>query len=153
MSMYLSSLIAVSAMVGICSFLSFGEDEKGLKIAASVILVYTVSLPAVSLIKEAVNFEFRDYFSEPPDYSFEDTEFSKNAEQSFGEGVKNMIVKDFSLSSEDVRVVLFGFDAKLMKAEKIKIIMTGSAVASDARGIEYAVTSAGLGECEVEIGG
>lgn len=154
MSMYLSSLISVSALVGICSFLSFFESEdKGLKIAASVILTYTLMLPAVSLVKEAVDLEFREQASEDLDFPFEDTEFSKVSERSFCEGVKNMIASDFSLSPSEVRVVAFDFDARQMKARKIKIILSGAAVTSDARGIEYAVASAGLGECEVELSG
>ena len=154
MSAYLSSLVAISALVGICSFLSYSETtDRGLKIAVSVILVYTVILPAVTLVREAVEFDFDYYQSEIPEVSFEDTEFSKTAEQSFADGIKKMIAENFSLSSDEVKVFVFGFDGKRMKAEKIKIILTGTAIVADARRIAYAVSLAGLGECEVEIGG
>ena len=151
MSVYLTTLVATSALVGICSFLSFSEGEdKGLRVASSVILVYALSLPLVTLFKEEINFEALggDY----PDISFLDTEFSKSAEQSFADGVEAMLTEKFSLSPDNVEIVLFGFDTKSMRAEKIKVILTGSSVFADARGIEAAVSCAGLGECEVEIG-
>ena len=48
-------------------------------------------------------------------------------------------------------VFVFNFDATTMTAEKIKIILGGSAVFADNRMISERIADEGLGACEVEL--
>lgn len=153
MSAYLTSLIAISALVGISSYLSYSED-KGifLRAATSLLVVGVIISPLVTLIREAEKFRIDEYTLEEYLFDIEDSEYARSAKEAFEEGVKKFICQSFSLEESEVRVVALGFDTLDMKAEKIKVILHGGAAYADARSIAYEISSAGLGECEVEIG-
>lgn len=152
MSAYLTGLISISALVGVCSYISYGEkQDKCLKAASSLILIYIVFSPAVTLIKDVVDFE--NYGESLSDYieSIGETELGKSAEESFCDGIKKYVCDQFSLSQDEIDVRVFGFDFEKMRAQKIKIILSGKAVFADNRAISDRVTKNGLGECEVEL--
>ncbi len=152
MSAYLSSLVAISALVGVCSYASYGDaQDKLLKAASSFILVYILVCPAISLIESYADYklpenEIGDYFE-----SINDTELAENAEAAFSAGIKKHVCNRFSLSEDEVSVRVFGFDCRSMKAEKIKIILRGKAILADNRAIAEEISGNGLGECEVEL--
>ena len=152
MNAYLTGLIAMSALVGVSSYVSYGENrDKYLKAASSLILIYIIISPTVTLVREAA--EFKDYSGSVSEYigSIDESEFAESAEAAFCEGIEKYVCEKFSLSEDEVYVRAFGFDCKNMKAEKIKIILSGSAALSDNRAIAEEVRNNGLGECEVEL--
>ena len=50
-----------------------------------------------------------------------------------------------------MRAVVFGFDFKNMKAERVKIILSGRAALADSRAIAEEIRKLGEWECEVEL--
>lgn len=153
MSSYLTSLIAISALVGISSYLSFSESNEGyVKVASSFLVISVTLTPLIALIKEADNFKADEYTLEEFLPDIEDSEYGKGVKAAFEEGTQKFVCERFSLSLSDVRVAALGFDPLTVRAEKIKVILYGGAACADLRAIAYEISSAGLGECEVEIG-
>ena len=152
MSAYLTSLVLTSALVGVCSYLSYSEKGASLvKMASSLIVVYMMITPVSALIGEGGFLDGNGHTLEEYMPSIDESEFSKSAAEAFEDGVKKYVCEKFSLSDSDVRVSALEFDCIGMKAEKVKIILCGGAAHADARGIEYEINSLGLGKCEVEI--
>ena len=152
MSAYLTGLIAISSLIGVCSYISYGDrEDKYLKTASSLILAYVVILPIVTLVKDASDYTYDGTFWIDSFDSINDTELGESAELAFCDGVKKYVCSQFSLSEENVRVRVFGFDFANMKAEKIKVILSGSAIFADNRAISEQIEKNGLGECEVEL--
>ena len=151
MTGYLAGLIAVSSLVGICSYLSFGEGDGFMRTATSLILVYVVISPFLTLVNESEELRPYDFKIEDFESTLDDTQFGKNAEEAFADGVRRAVSEHFMLSENNVRVVLIEFDSNNMRAEKIKILLSGKAVLADSRAIASYVYESGLGECEVEL--
>ena len=152
MSQYLTSLVLVSALVGICSYISYGEkEEKAAKGAMALILVCVTVAPLVSLVSSAVTDRFYTYGENMPELSIEDTDFAENAEEAFSRGIKSFLNEEFFVEESDLEVLIFGFDSREMKAEKIKIILKGKAAISDNRAIAEKINEMNIGKCEVEL--
>ena len=152
MNTYLAGLIAISSVVGICSYVGMdGKWNKTFKIAASAVLLCTVISPLISFIGNA-DLSFSHVGSDY-EISFEDSELYESAQSAFCDGIRKHICDSFSLSETDVSVFVFGFDALKMRAERIRVVLHGAAVFADSRAIAEKIASADLGECEVEIGG
>lgn len=153
MSQYLTSLVLVSALVGICSYISYGEkEEKAAKGAMALMLVCVTVAPLVSLVSSAVTDDwFYTYGENIPEISIDDTDFAENAEKAFSRGIKSFLKEEFFVAEGDCEVLLFRFDSVEMKAEKIKIILKGKAALADSRGIAEKINGMNIGKCEVEI--
>ena len=78
-------------------------------------------------------------------------EYKSIAENAFTDGVKAMICEKFSLESDLVDVRVYGFDFEKMKAERIKVLLSGKAAAASYKDIEKYVEDSRLGECDAEI--
>ena len=149
---YVLGLVAISSIVGMCSFISYGDaEDRYLKMAASLLIVYSMVLPVVTLVRDAFQYDFYVDLPDSVADSINDTQLSDDAEAAFCEGIKKYICADFSLSSDEVSVKAFGFDVINMRAEKIKVILRGRAVLADNRAIAEEIVASGLGECEVEL--
>ena len=76
------------------------------------------------------------------------------AEEAFSRGVASAVADEFSLDEKNLRVELYGFDFENMKAERIRVILSGRAALADYKGIEKYVNGLDIGvcECEIEIG-
>ena len=152
MNTYFISLFAISAAASIAGYLSYGEKhDKALKSALAIILVYFIASPTVTLVTNLFDSDFHKTIFSRPEFSFSDTEFSENAEVAFAEGIVKFVSEEFSLSAENIEVFVIGFDAKSMKAEKVKIILKGGAALADNREIADRIEREGLGACEVEL--
>ena len=96
MSAYLTGLIAMSALVGVSSYVSYGENrDKYLKAASSLILIYIIISPTVTLVREAA--EFKDYSGSVSEYigSIDESEFAESAEAAFCEGIEKYVCEKF----------------------------------------------------------
>ena len=152
MSAYLSCLIAISAVAAISSYAAYGDrDDKYLKTASSLILVYVIISPLVTVIRDISEYDFEGDFSFDSSESVNDTELAQTAEKAFSDGVRKYVCDKFSLSEDEVRAVVFGFDFKSMKAERVKIILSGRAALADSRAISEEIRKLGECECEVEL--
>ena len=152
MNEYIITLLAISALVAIASYISYGESQdRTLKCALAIILLYVIASPTVTLVRGFLDSDFYKNSFDSPEISFSDTDFATDAERAFCEGVGRFVAREFNFSEDEVSVAVFGFDAKAMKAQKIKIILRGSAVLGDNRMISQRISAEGLGECEVEL--
>ena len=152
MSAYLAGLFSVSALVGVCSYISYGErQDKCLKAASSLILVYVLISPVITLMKNAADYQIYDDSITDSIGSIEDSAIAEKGEEAFSKGIKKYVCESFSLSEDEIEVNVVDFDFSNMRARKIKIILYGKAIFSDSRRIAEEITKNGLGECEVEL--
>jgi hypothetical protein len=143
-----------SAALGFVSYASYPSNasERSVKIAASVILLYVVINPVLAFAGELNAEGIEDYFEGIYDgFDIEDSQMGEISEEAFAEGIKNLLQREFGAEKDCVRVSVFGFDFKNMKAENIKIVLSGKSAFLDWRRIENYITESGLGECEVSV--
>ena len=133
------------------SYSEEGSVSRTLRSALSLLLLYTVASPIVTVIADIGDISIDSIVESAPEPDTDDPEYYKVAEEAFCEGIRKMVCDSHSVNAGDVAVYAFGFDFKSMSAQTIKIILSGSAVYADARGIAAEVSDAGLGECEVEL--
>jgi hypothetical protein len=142
----------VSALVGICSYVSYGKGEdRVLKSVMAIIMLYVTVNPLASLAEELLSSDLSFQISGDTDISIEDTDFHENTELAFAQGIKQYVCQQFSLSHEEVSIKIFGFDSIGMKAERIKVVLKGSAAYADHRAIAAKLNECKLGNCEVEL--
>lgn len=153
MGEYLSFVIGAAAVVALGGLLAHGGvTEKSTRAALGVILLATVATPLVGGIRELGELTLDGVLG---DYSVEideeDSACYETAEEAFCEGIRSEVCAEFSLEADEVTVLVFGFELTEMRAEKIKIILSGRAACADSRSIAAHVRGAGLGDCEVEL--
>ena len=150
MKEYVASIVAVSILAAIASFVSYGgASERAVKGAVSVILIYTVCMPVADMIG---NFSINDFeFEWHSDDTVISSEYLNVSEDAFAVGIKKYVCEEFKLNETEVHVQIYGFDFEKMRAERIALTLSGRAVLSDVVRIERSVENSGLGECEVKI--
>ena len=142
---------AIVALGGLMSYSEEGSVSRTLRSALSLLLLYTVASPIVTVIADIGDISIDSIVESAPEPDTDDPEYYKVAEEAFCEGIRKMVCESHSIGADDVAVYAFDFDFKSMSAKTIKIILSGSAAYADARGIAATVSDAGLGECEVEL--
>jgi hypothetical protein len=146
MSEHLTVICAASALAIVVRFLCSGCPlAKQIDGALGIILLLAALRGLLPLAQSVV-----DKLPElsPPEY--EDA-FNDTAEQALSAAISEAIEKEFGLSPGQVLVSLEGLDPSALVAEKIEIVLTGSAVTADHRRIRDYTDSLGHGECEVRI--
>lgn len=154
MADYLASVVVMTVFLGIISYLSYpGSSERALKIASSVLIIYTVALPILSLAGDFAGGNFSGEISDIVEGGIDagDETYIEVTENAFRAGIKEMLNSKYGIKKEDITVYVFDFDFENMRAGKIKIILTKNAAFADWRGIEQYINESGLGKCEVEI--
>lgn len=154
MTEYITSVIAACAIVALGGFISYSDEggtSRAMRSALSLLLLYTVASPVVSVVSNLGDVTLDSIVEYEPPVDTSDPEYYRVAEQAFCEGIQKMVCEQYAISAEDIEVCAFDFDFKSMSARKIKIILSGDAVYADSRGISATVSDAGLGECEVEL--
>lgn len=144
---YLSQLLAVSAVVTVCSLFAYKSGRAG-KIALSVLLVYTALSP-LSAVSDGL-FEL-PLDGDSADIGSFDKTYEQTAESAFCEGTRAFICSELGIDSRGVRVSCSGFDFKKMRAESVRVILSGEAAFADRLKIKKLVEDNVLSLCEVEI--
>ena len=153
MGEYLGSVVVMSAILGIISYVSYPSgSEKTVRFAASVLLLYTALTPLLGFVSKITSDDISSLIGDF-DYKDEvgDGEYIIVAENAFKEGISKLLFAKYGINEEDSEVFVFGFDFENMRAEKIKIQLSGGGSTADFRGIENYITESGLGECEVNL--
>ena len=145
-----TSLITMLAVGVICSLLCRGQRLERASRAGIALIVLSVMLSFVLKITE-------DGVMLPtlPDYGITDgadAEYVEVAKDAFAEGIRAYISERFDLDIENIEVLCFDFDFTGMRAELVRVVLTGKAVLADYRAIEDAVRALGCGECECVMG-
>ena len=122
-----------------------------MKSAMALIMLCVTISPATALIGELLNSDLYEQICSSEAITVDQTEFSENAERAYCRGIERFVSSEFSLSEDNVSVVVFGFDSINMKAQKIKVILSGSAAFTDYREVADRLYKNGFNNCEVEI--
>ena len=151
MSEYAVCVFVISALVGLLSHISYKGKGDPSRIALAIILIYVVISPVADLVREVDGelFAEQNYYS-----SLIGDEYAGVAEQAFAGGILTAVADEFSLDEENIRVELYGFEFEKMRAERIRIVLSGRAALADRKGIEKYINrlERGVCECEIEIG-
>lgn len=142
-----SVLVVASAVFGMLSLISF-RNETVERIAVAMISMFVIFSP---IAKVAFNFDldafkYENSFENPDNLPYEEL-----AEEAFAKGICLAICDKFSLKSDNVYVKTKGFSFEEMRAEEIKITLSGSAVIASPREIRSYINEMNIGDCKVEI--
>ena len=153
MGEYFISLFVSCAAVALLSYLSYpGASERTVKIAAGILMIYSVVSPLAVLAGELSSFDPEDFFAELGEYSPSGgEEYIEVTKEAFAEGIAGLLSSKYGIKKEDISVTVFDLDFEKMQAGKIKIVLSGKGAAADYRAVRAYVSSLNVGECEVKI--
>lgn len=148
MSEYAIGVFVISAVVGVCSHIAYKGKSDPSHLALAIVLLYVVVSPIAEMTLSG-SLAKPEY-----DESIIGDGYEGVAEQAFGRGILSAVADEFSLDTENLRVAIDGFDFEKMRAERIRVILSGRAALADHKGIEKYINSLdrGVCECEIEIG-
>ena len=127
MNEYAASVFVISSIVGLLSHLSYNGKSDPSRIAMAVILLYVVVAPIADLVSQSDGSIFDVNYDE----SIVDEDYEIVAEEAFDKGILSAVADKFSLNKENLRVEIYGFDFENMRAERIRVILSGKAVLAD----------------------
>ena len=146
------SVVIVSSLVALSGYFSYGSSEnRTAKAAMAIIVLYTVSAPIVSAVRELSDISLDSVVDTEDFGNIGDTELAETAEDAFCDGIKSAIAERYGLERRQIRVRVSGFDFEKMRAERITVVLSGGAALGDHRAIAEYITESGLGECEVKL--
>ena len=144
---YFIGIVVTMAIAVAFGAIAYGGKRDGwIKMAFGVLITYSVLVPILSIApeEEEITVPRQDISDFTEDY----IDVCENA---YADGVRQYIADRYALDKQDVSVTVYGFDFDSMRAERIKVILSGRAALADRHGIEERIEAEGLGRCEVEI--
>lgn len=150
---YIISVVVLVSIVGLLGYLSYPSfSERTVKFAASVLIIYAVMVPVLGLVAHADE-GLADIIEQIRDGSQAEgaNDYINVAEDAMAEGIREAIATKFNMDPQNLRVSVEGLDFKSMRAERIRVILSGKSALGDFRRVEEYTTGLGLGECEVEL--
>ena len=149
MAEYAVAVIMTVSLTAFAELIAYnGGEERGHKLAISVILLYSIISPLVPLFEDLKDFSFSELDFDKEEFT--DGAYLEVGEAAFREGIARAVSEKFGLDEEKIVVTIFGFDFETMRAERINITLLGRGIELDFREIEAYVEKNGLGECEVK---
>lgn len=146
---YLLGIFALVFLIGVCRMIGYrSEDDAASRFAFAVLVLYTVLTPVFSGGVNIGSLDMGDFDISIPEG---DRDYITVTESAFKNGVHSLICSEFSLSQDEVRVEVEGFDIERVRASSIRVYLSGRAALADNKRIEKYVTDNGLGECDVRI--
>ena len=145
MTEYALSIFGMSALLGALSLIHYNKNGPE-RAAQRVLFAAVVLLPLLNTV-----ISFNGAIPSIPPYTEGDGEYCEVISEAFANGVKRAVCEKFSLSEDEVEVSIIELDMQSMRAEKIKVTLTGIAITSDRRAIEKFIEGEGLGDCEVRV--
>ena len=144
----MSYLIAAMLATAVASLASYGGDnERWVRFALGVILAAAASKAIFNTVGGITL----------PEITVDDAlEYGEDAHvealaKAFSDGIRSELCGRFLLDSSEVYVSVDGFDSINMRAEHIRVVLTGEALGTDFRGVR-AFVNENFGECEVSLG-
>ena len=152
MGEYFAALLAVSVLSALGSYMAYNPSDKTTRCAIALIVLYTATVYAVGIADTLCDTDPEAVLGEGDiDYELSDTEYANTAREAFALGVKRAVAEKFGLLEKEISVSVDGFDARNMTAQRINVLLSGSAAYADWRAVEEFVRSSGLGECRAEV--
>ena len=93
MSGYIISLISASVIVALAGLVSYGGGTARVSRAAmAIVLLYTATLPIISVTGDLSELISKDYFADlKPEYDLSGTLLYEHTEQAFADGVRKFV--------------------------------------------------------------
>ncbi|MBE6634960.1 MAG: hypothetical protein E7617_01995 [Ruminococcaceae bacterium] len=140
-------VISTVAAVALASFSSLNNRmREAIKPTLGIILLAALLAPLPDIIAAIGDMEVNLPSDELSQSVTEDA-----AEDAFCRGICSAIAEKFDLDADSLTVECIGFSFSEMRAELIRVELSGRAVLADRIGIEGYIEKAGLGNCEVVI--
>ena len=150
MKEYAIKTICTVALITLGTVLSYREGDKTVKLAFSLILICSLTLPIAPEIIKLINGGIPSF--SPDGYEY-DEQYSEVAEASLAEGIKKALCERFDLDEESVGVSLENFDFEKMSCDAIKVKLYGSAALANITEMKkYLGKNFEESEIRVEIG-
>lgn len=147
MTEYMTAVFAISAILSLLSHISYPSAAEGARrLAFGVILLSVVAAPAFDALDRISQGDFA-----PPETPVIDADSSKLMKDAFEAGIAAAVSEKFQLRACDIQVITEGFVPEEWVCEKIRIILSGSAITGDLGQIERYINRLEIGKCEVEI--
>ena len=149
LSEYFTTIVVISSLLGFFELFSHsGGEDKGERLASSVIVLYLIIAPLLPIVEGLSDFDFSDLSGEVG--ALTGGAYVEVSEDAFREGIERLLFDKWGLDESAAVVSVFGFDFNEMKAELIMIKLLSRGASVDFREIEAYIEKSGLGECEVE---
>lgn len=148
MTEYALSAFGILAVVGLLSLFSYGSGRAESTVLA-IICLFTLLSPIAGAVGSLDADNIFDKI-EIPDTDIE-SGYDRIIEEAFADGICSAVADRFILNKENISVRLKNFDSKNMRADMIRVILSGRAALADSIAIEKYLNSLSLGECKVEI--
>ena len=149
MNEYFIKVFVICTVSGILGLLSYNNKNGAERAALGVVLLFVVLSPLVDAISsfDEGKFDPEELISDiQPETGLYDV-----GAAALCDGICRAIGQEFSLDDGEITATAYGFDIKRMKAEKIRILLTGRAAFADCKAIKEFVEKMEVGECEVGI--
>ena len=143
-------LVCTSAVVSFGMLAMRPGEERIGGAALGIVLLAAMLVPLLSLFGSVGDISSEDIFG-TVEVETDEGDYVERTRVAFEKGVAEAVADEFSLGKEDVRACAYGYDFEGVRAEKIKIILSGAAAYSDSRSVAAFVRESGLGEGEVEL--
>ena len=143
---YLYVFVCFSA-VAFASFVIYDSERLNqARFALGIILLSALCVPLGSLVGTLRNMEF-DYTG--GDYSSDLVE--KTLEEAYCEGILRSLCTQFSVAEENVTVEAEGFDPEKMKAETVRVTLSGRGALVNLSALREHVEGLGVKKCITEV--
>ena len=149
MNEYFVQIFVMCIVTGILGLISYNEKNSAERAALGVILLFVTLSPAVKMLSEldVSDFDPEKIISEIDT----DSELSEVGAGALKDGICRAVCERFSFADDEVSATLYGFDFKDMRADVVRIVLSGRAVLADSKAIKKYVDEMGGGACEIEL--
>lgn len=150
MKEYLISAVTLGLIAGIALHLAHRELLPAVRTAAGVVLLSFVVLPIGSMLRALPELEIPDFDGSV----LAPGGIEAEGEDAFCLGIERAVASRFSVKSQDVSVSCDGFKLEGLSAERVTVVLSGSAARLDYRAVrDYIEESLEVLSCEVRIEG
>ena len=147
MKEFLSTVFIISILSGILESLTHQSVKNSTRALIGIVTLFLLLNP----IRETfLGVDFSDMtLPTLPDSEISE-EYSGYVREAFESGIAMAVADRFGLDESNIRVKVTGFDGQMMRAESIRISLSGVAALSDYRAIRDYINNMKIGECTVE---
>ena len=147
---YFVGLIYVCLLFALMLSLAHKRTRPAVSFGMGILLICTILLPLVDIIED---FSVDEYLEEICDDVKYDDVSDSDIELAFEEGIALYVAEEYGVGREYVTVGVDGFDIERLRADRIYVTFSGTAI-----GVDYKKVEADLiknftdgGECEVSL--
>ena len=146
MKEYVSAILLVSVLLSVGGRLIFDRRFSSVtRLLFSLILLSALALPLADIFGKLAMPEL--VLPEIGDAS----EFDMEVEQAYALGIRRALCSEFSLSEDEVRVVLSDFSPEEIARTHVRVFLSGRAALADRLGMENYLKDGGIVSCEITV--